>query len=169
MEAVELEQETNDQSSQYLTFELANEQYAIDILKVQEIRGFESTTQIPNTPEYLLGVINLRGSVVPIVDMRVRFNLLVSESENPVIILVKHTGKHNERIVGIVVDAVSDVHFIGMENVSKTPDLATNVVKQYVTGLATVDEQMIIMLDIDSLIEQGVLEDVLGGIPTEEA
>ncbi|MBO6557730.1 MAG: purine-binding chemotaxis protein CheW [Pseudomonadales bacterium] len=159
MESNEQHKNHLDQGRQYLTFVLAGEEYAIDILKVQEIRGFESTTQIPNTPEYLLGVINLRGSVVPIVDMRVRFSLSVEDSANPVIILVKHAASGSERIVGIVVDAVSDVYSISSEDVSKTPDLATNVVKQFVTGLATIEEKMIIMLDIDSLIGQGVLED----------
>ena len=101
--------------------------------------------------------------------MRVRFSLSVEDSANPVIILVKHTASGGERIVGIVVDAVSDVYSISSEDVSKTPDLATNVVKQFVTGLATIEEKMIIMLDIDSLIAQGVLEDgqVMG--ETEEA
>lgn len=159
MESNDKNADHEDQGRQFLTFVLAGEEYAIDILKVQEIRGFESTTQIPNTPEYLLGVINLRGSVVPIVDMRVRFNLSVEDSANPVIILVKHSANGSERVVGIVVDAVSDVYSIGAEDISKTPDLATNVVKQFVTGLATIDEKMIIMLDIDSLIAQGVLED----------
>ncbi len=151
----------SDKGRQYLTFVLAGEEYAIDILKVQEIRGFESTTQIPNTPGYLLGVINLRGSVVPIVDLRVRFHLDAQENGNPVIILVKHTLENNERIVGIVVDAVSDVYSIDPADVSRTPDLASNVVKQFVTGLATMEEKMIIMLDIDSLISQGVLADGL--------
>lgn len=151
----------DNQGRQYLTFILAGEEYAIDILKVQEIRGFESTTQIPNTPNYLLGVINLRGSVVPIVDMRIRFSLPVGENENPVIVLVKHVEQDSnaERVVGIVVDAVSDVSSISADDVSKTPDLASNVVKQFVTGLATIEEKMIIMLDIDSLISQGVLAD----------
>lgn len=169
MESNEQHEDHLDQGRQYLTFVLAGEEYAIDILKVQEIRGFESTTQIPNTPEYLLGVINLRGSVVPIVDMRVRFSLSVEDSANPVIILVKHTASGGERIVGIVVDAVSDVYSISSEDVSKTPDLATNVVKQFVTGLATIEEKMIIMLDIDSLIAQGVLEDGQVMDETEEA
>lgn len=159
MESNEINGDHEDQGRQYLTFVLAGEEYAIDILKVQEIRGFESTTQIPNTPEYLLGVINLRGSVVPIVDMRVRFNLNTQDSANPVIILVKHISNGNERVVGIVVDAVSDVYSIASGDVSKTPDLASNVVKQFVTGLATIEEKMIIMLDIDALIAQGVLED----------
>lgn len=118
MESNDKNADHEDQGRQFLTFVLAGEEYAIDILKVQEIRGFESTTQIPNTPEYLLGVINLRGSVVPIVDMRVRFNLSVEDSANPVIILVKHSANGSERVVGIVVDAVSDVYSIGAEDIS---------------------------------------------------
>lgn len=165
----DMQEGIDNHGRQYLTFILAGEEYAIDILKVQEIRGFETTTQIPNTPEYLLGVINLRGSVVPIVDMRVRFNLPVAEKENPVIVLVKHieqTSK-SERVVGIVVDAVSDVSSISEADVSKTPDLASNVVKQFVTGLATIEDKMIIMLDIDSLISQGVLAEAVAEATAE--
>ena len=169
MEAERLHEQFLDDGSQYLTFILAGEEYAIDILKVQEIRGFESTTMIPNTPEYLLGVINLRGSVVPIVDLRVRFNLTdTSTDDNAVIILVKIVIKGSERTIGVVVDAVSDVYAINQEDISETPDLAFNMVKQFVTGFATIDDKMIIMLDIDALISTGVLdEDALVDGPVE--
>lgn len=160
MEAEKIQEELLDDSLQYLTFVLAGEEYAIDILKVQEIRGFEPTTRIPNTPDYLLGVINLRGSVVPIVDLRVRFNLGEAMGrDNAVIVLVKIATQGGERVIGIVVDAVSDVYVIKQEDITDTPDLASNVVKQFVTGLATVEEKMIIMLDIDSLISSGVLDE----------
>ncbi len=160
MEAEKIQEAYLDDSLQYLTFVLAGEEYAIDILKVQEIRGFESTTRIPNTPEYLLGVINLRGSVVPIVDLRIRFNLEeASTGENAVIVLVKIVSQGGERVIGVVVDAVSDVYAINPEDVSDTPDLASNIVKQFVTGLATVEDKMIIMIDIDSLISSGVLDE----------
>ena len=160
MEAAKIQEEYLDDGKQHLTFVLAGEEYAIDILKVQEIRGFEVPTRIPSTPDYLLGVINLRGSVVPIVDLRTRFNLMEgADRESAVIVLVKLASKTGERVVGIVVDAVSDVHAINPEDISDTPDLASNVVKQFVTGLATIDEKMLIMLDIDSLISTGVLEE----------
>ena len=157
-------------ANQYLTFILAGEEYAIDILKVQEIRGLESTTRIPNTPEYLLGVINLRGAVVPIVDLRVRFDLEIADSGAEVVILVKITTSNGERVIGLVVDGVSDVYSISAEDISDTPDLASNVVRMFVTGLATVGEQMIIMLDIDHLIASGVLnEDTLNETDSQVA
>ena len=146
-------------SKQYLTFVLSGEEYAIDILKVQEIRGFETPTRIPNTPVYLLGVINLRGSVVPIVDLRVRFDLDAEGDGGAVIILVKIQTQNGERTIGVVVDAVSDVHAIDEDDVSDTPELASNTVRNFVTGLATIDSKMIIMLDIDSLITSGILEE----------
>jgi len=147
-------------SHQYLTFELASEEYAIDILKVQEIRGFESTTRIPNTPKYLLGVINLRGAVVPIVDLRLRFGLPLPESDTTtVIILVKIQTRAGVRTLGMVVDAVSEVHAIRSESITQTPDIASNAIREYITGLATIEDRMIIILDIDALITEGVLEE----------
>lgn len=162
-----IEQNSEVSGQQYLTFILAGEEYAIDILKVQEIRGFERTTRIPNTPEYLLGVINLRGSVVPVVDLRVRF-ALAGVADNPVIVLIRHQQNGGDRVVGVVVDAVSDVYAIDARNITRTPDLASNVVRQFITGLATIDEQMIIMLDIDALIAQGVLEEGQSTVQLEE-
>ncbi len=158
MEAEQILEADLAENTQYLTFVLAGEEYAIDILKVQEIRGFEKTTRIPNTPDYLLGVINLRGAVVPIVDLRVRFSLAADDNSTAVIILVKLAKELGGRVIGIVVDGVSDVHAISADDVSDTPDLASNVVKMFVTGLASIGEKMIIMLDIDSLIVSGVLD-----------
>ena len=148
---------------QYLTFVLAGEEYGISILKVQEIRSFETATRIPGTPEYLLGVINLRGSVVPIVDLGTKFDLPNVENDAvTVIILVKILTENGESTIGLVVDAVSDVYDISTDDISKAPDITSNHVKNYVTGLATVDSKMIILLDIDALVNTGVLEaDVL--------
>jgi len=147
-------------SRQYLTFILEGEEYAIDILKVQEIRGFESTTKIPNTPDYVLGVINLRGSVVPVVDLRIKFNLSdANMNSNTVTILVKIPKDSGERTVGIVVDAVSDVHAISPDDIAETPYLASGIARNFVTGLATKDSKMIIMLEIESLISTGILDE----------
>lgn len=160
MEAVQNQEDQVSVGQQYLTFILAGEEYAMDILKVQEIRGYEDTTAIPNTPDYLMGVINLRGSVVPIVDLRVRFGLVdEAGQDNQVIVLVRLSMASGERVVGIVVDAVSDVYTIDLDDIGDTPDLASSAVRQFVTGLATIAGKMIIMLDIDSLISSGVLEE----------
>lgn len=169
MNTDQIEDEFLVHGNQYLTFELAGEAYAIDILKVQEIRGFEATTRIPRTPDYLLGVINLRGSVVPVVDLRLRFNLpLPAEDSSAVIILVRIQTKGGERTLGLVVDAVSDVHAINPDDVSDTPDLASNQVKAFITGLATVAGRMLILLDITALVSVGVLEETMATIPAGE-
>lgn len=157
-----MEQQNSDQSQQYLTFKLAGEEYGIDILTVQEIRGFERATRIPGTPEYLLGVINLRGAVVPIVDLRVRFNLPdTSVGTNTVIILVKLATEHSHRTIGMVADAVSDVHLINEDQLGAVPDLSGGLAGDFISGIATVNENMIILLDVDLLINSAVLDEVL--------
>ena len=147
--------------NQYLTFILDGEEYAVDILKVQEIRGWEEATRIPNTAAFLLGVINLRGSVVPIVDLRRRFDLPMADfGKATVMILVKVLHNGNPRTIGMVVDSVSEVYTIKDEDVSDAPDFGGAIGSNFVNGLATVDEKMIILLDIDRLINEGVLDDV---------
>lgn len=155
------EEDKDRDHRQYVTFKLAGEEYGIDILKVQEIRGFERTTKIPNTQEYILGVINLRGSVVPVVDLRIKFNLpSIEHGASTVIILVRIRSSNGERTVGLVVDAVSDVHLINNDEVTVTPSLGANIARDFITGLATVEEKMIILLDIDRLVATGILEEV---------
>ena len=165
-----IDEQNEQEAMQYLTFVLAGEEYGISILKVQEIRSIESTTKIPSTPDYLLGVINLRGSVVPIVDLRIKFEMEQVETEAiPVIILVKITTKNGESTIGIVVDAVSDVYSIMPDDITKAPDIASNQVRSFVTGLATVESKMIILLDIDALINTGILDaDVLQDVSDQD-
>lgn len=161
MEALQVDEHQLSDSQQYLTFKLAGEEYGIDILTVQEIRGFERATRIPKTPDYLLGVINLRGAVVPIVDLRVRFQLEdTSVSNNTVIILVKIAGAHHHRTIGMVVDAVSDVHLISPDELGGVPNLSGALAGDFITGIATKNEKMIILLDVDLLINSAVLEDI---------
>ncbi|MCK5880999.1 MAG: purine-binding chemotaxis protein CheW [Sinobacterium sp.] len=144
---------------QYLTFLLNNQEYGVDILKVQGIQGWDNVTKLPNTPEYILGVINLRGSIVPIVDMRKRFHLDSCEyNEITVVIVVKVECYNEEKTVGLVVDAVSEVYNIDESNVNPAPQLGSAVDTEYVMGLATIEEKMIILLDVDSLIGKGILE-----------
>ncbi len=148
-------------TDQYLTFILAGEEYGIDILRVQEIRGWESATNIPNTPDFILGVINLRGAVVPIIDLRSRFGLESIEfSKTTVVIVVKIEDKEGDRIMGIVVDAVSEVYNISEDMLREAPDLGGAINTDFVKGLATVDEKMIILLNVDLLIKKGVLDDL---------
>ena len=162
MEALPMEQNPSDHRQQYLTFKLAGEEYGIDILTVQEIRGFERATRIPRTPDYLIGVINLRGAVVPIVDLRVRFKLEdTSVGNNTVIILVKIATDHAHRTIGMVVDAVSDVHLISEDELATVPNLSGALAGDFISGIATVNDKMIILLDVDLLINAAVLDDVV--------
>ena len=146
---------------QYLTFILANEEYGIDILKVREIRGWEQPTLLPNTPDYVQGVINLRGTIVPVVDLRRRFGIENKEfGKTNVVVVVKITFVDRERTVGLVVDAVSEVYNVNDDSVKPTPDLGGAISNEFVKGLATIEKKMLILLDIDRLINIGVLKDV---------
>lgn len=149
---------TDAQANQYLTFILGGEEYAVDILKVQEIRGWEQATHIPNAPEFVLGVLNLRGIVVPIVDLRLRFKLEnVEYSPTTVVVIVKVSQAGVERTVGMVVDAVSDVYTLTRDDIRETPDFGGSLSTEYVYGLATVDEKMIVILNVDRLVNSGIL------------
>ncbi len=153
--------DTSADSSQYLTFILSDEEYGVDILRVQEIKGWDTVTLIPNTPGYIKGVINLRGTIVPIIDLRLRFNLdSVNYSPLTVVIVLKIVSEDDERVMGIVVDGVSDVYNVSEDQMKPPPDFGNVVNVDYVKGLATVDEKMIIVLDIDHLLTSSVLESI---------
>lgn len=145
----------NDDSDSYqvLTFELGNETYGVDILRVQEIRGWSRVTRLPNTPEQMLGVLNLRGSIVPIVDLRKHFNLEHAEYTAVTVIIVLSTrGKNGQLNVGIVVDGVSDVADIESAAVKPTPDIGSREATAAIRGFASVGERMTVLLDVDRLL-----------------
>ncbi|OOG24243.1 chemotaxis protein CheW [Thioalkalivibrio denitrificans] len=143
----------DSQVNQYLTFSLADEYYGVDILRVQEIKGWTPVTQIPNAPAYLKGVLNLRGVIVPIVDLRMRFNLeSVEYTPTTVVIVLSLMHEDRERTFGIVVDAVSDVLNFAPEDIRPKPDFGTVVDADFISGLATLDKSMVMLLDIDRLL-----------------
>ena len=155
----EQETQSGTESSQYLTFILAEEEYAIDILRVQGIQGWDTVTAIPNTPEYILGVINLRGSVVPIVELRRRFKLeSVPFGPTTVVIIVKIKSGDKERTLGIVVDAVSEVYSLLHKDVRPAPDFGNAGNIDFVKGVATVEDKMLILLNVDELLDDNVLD-----------
>jgi purine-binding chemotaxis protein CheW len=139
--------------NQYLTFILSGEEYAVDILRVQEIKGWDNITPIPNAPVYVKGVINIRGTIVPIVDLRQKFGLQqLDYGPATVMIVLKVNCENNYRTMGIIVDAVSDVYAINSEQIRSAPDLGDITCGDFLTGLATVNDKMIIILDIDRLL-----------------
>ena len=147
-------------AGQYLTFMLAGEEYGLEILRVQEIKGWDSATPIPNTPEHVLGVLNLRGAVVPIIDLRKRFCLeSIPYGPTTVVIVVKMINDGQERTVGLVVDAVSEVYRLESKEIQPPPDMGGTISTEFVQGLATVENKMLILLEVDHLINFNVLED----------
>ena len=142
-------------ASEYLTFTLGSEEYAIDILKVQEIRGYEPPTLIANAPPFIKGVINLRGTIVPIVDLRIKFNLgKVEYTPFTVVIILNVAG----RVIGVVVDSVSDVISLTPSQIRPAPDFSATFDTKYILGLATVDSRMMIVTDIERLMTSADME-----------
>jgi purine-binding chemotaxis protein CheW len=134
---------------EFLTFTLGNEEYGVDILKVQEIRGYDAITRIANAPEFIKGVVNLRGIIVPIVDMRIKFNLgNVEYNQFTVVIILNVSG----RVVGMVVDGVSDVIMLSPDKIRPAPDFSAQFDVEYLIGLGTLDKRMLILVDIEKLM-----------------
>jgi purine-binding chemotaxis protein CheW len=136
-------------AQEYLTYSLGDEEYAIDILKVQEIRGYETPTTIANAPAFLKGVINLRGTIVPIVDLRIKFNVGQAEYTPFTVVIIINVSN---RVIGIVVDSVSDVTMLRPNQILASPEFAATVDTKYITGLATLDNRMLIVINIEQLI-----------------
>ncbi|WKB54514.1 chemotaxis protein CheW [Eleftheria terrae] len=149
MGAIEGFTETATRPREYLTFRLGQEEYGIDILKVQEIRSYEPPTRIANAPSHVKGVVNLRGVIVPIVDLRLRLNTANCEYSAFTVVIVLHVAN---RVVGAVVDGVSDVLEIAPDNVRAAPEIGSAVDAGCITGLAQVGERMLILLDIEQLM-----------------
>ena len=138
---------------QVLTFDLGGETYGVDILRVQEIRGWSPVTRIPKAPRHVLGVLNLRGSIVPIVDLRVRFGLQRAEfTPLTVIIVLSIESAAGRREFGLVVDSVSDVVDLEADAMGETPSLGGKLSAEVIDGLATVDDHMLILLNVDELV-----------------
>ncbi|AYC32584.1 chemotaxis protein CheW [Pseudomonas cavernae] len=137
------------QAQEYLTFTLGREEYAIDILRVQEIRGYDQVTAIANSPAFIKGVINLRGAIVPIVDLRIKFNLASVTYDEFTVVIILNIGR---RIVGAVVDSVSDVIALASEEIKPPPEFGSNFDTEYLLGLASADDNMLILVDIEKLM-----------------
>lgn len=140
---------------QYLTFIMADEEYGVDILSVKEIRNWDSATPIPKSPDHVRGVINLRGTIVPIIDLRQCFGMEAIEyGPLTVVLVLQVTSERGKREVGIVVDAVSDVYSLDESQVKPAPDMGATININFIKGLASIDEKMVILLNIDRLLNQ---------------
>jgi purine-binding chemotaxis protein CheW len=142
-------------SRELLTFTLGNEEYGIDILKVQEIRGYDAVTTIANAPEFIKGVVNLRGIIVPIVDMRIKFKLGKVTYDDTTVVIILNVAN---RVVGMVVDGVSDVITLKAEQIKPPPEFGSSLDTRYLQGLGTVDDRMLILVDIEKLMTSRELE-----------
>jgi purine-binding chemotaxis protein CheW len=140
---------------EFLTFTLGAEEYGMDILKVQEIRGYDAVTAIANTPAFIKGVINLRGIIVPIVDLRIKFNLGKIDYDQFTVVIILNLGA---RVVGVVVDSVSDVLTLTPEQIKPAPSLSTSLDTRYIIGLGTVEQRMLILVDIEKLMTSKDME-----------
>ncbi len=136
-------------SGEFLTFTLGAEEYGIDILKVQEIRGYDTVTKIANSPPFIKGVINLRGVIVPIVDLRIKFSLGEPTYDQFTVVIILNIGK---RVMGVVVDGVSDVIQLSSDNLHPAPEFGSILDTRYIVGLGTVEDRMIIVVDIEKLM-----------------
>ncbi|XTZ39974.1 chemotaxis protein CheW [Salmonella enterica] len=134
---------------EFLVFTLGDEEYGIDILKVQEIRGYDQVTRIANTPDFIKGVTNLRGVIVPIVDLRVKFSQGEVEYNENTVVIVLNLG---QRVVGIVVDGVSDVLSLAADQIRPAPEFAVTLSTEYLTGLGALGERMLILVNIEKLL-----------------
>ena len=136
-------------SSEYLVFSLGDEEYAVDILKVQEIRGYENVTRIANVPEFIKGVTNLRGVIVPIIDLRLKFHLDKVEYGGQTVVIVVNV---DDRIVGIVVDGVSDVMSLSPDQIKPAPEFGVTLSSDYLSGIGSLDDRMLVLVDIEKLL-----------------
>ena len=141
---------TEGNGGEYLSFTLGAEHYGVDILKVQEIRGYDAVTRVPDAPDYIKGVINLRGTIVPVIDLRLKLRLDEARYDAFTVMIVLNV---EDRVVGIVVDSVSDVIPLAAEQIRPTPEFGAAVDTRFISGIGTQDDRMLILLDIETLLD----------------
>lgn len=146
---------SNSPKKEFLSFKLGQEEYCLDILNVQEIRGYDAVTSIANTPDFIKGVINLRGNIVPIVDMRIKFHLSEARYDATTIVIILNL---NKKMIGIVVDSVSDVIALPIESIREAPRFGSAINTEFISGMATIDDRMLIVVDIQRLMSSDDLQ-----------
>ena len=155
MEAVAEKTNKTVREGKYLTFVLSDEEYGIEILKVREIIGLMDITSVPQTPNYMKGVINLRGKVIPVIDLRLKFSMPEQEHTQETCTIVVEVGN---TLIGIIVDSVSEVSDIGSKEIEETPQLGQDIDTNFIMGMGKLKEKLIILLDIDKVLSADELE-----------
>lgn len=145
-------------SSQFLTFTVGESEYGVDIMMVREIKGWTETTRLPNTPEYIRGVMNLRGSIIPTFDLRCRFGQGLTKAHAKNVVVILAVGSRN---VGVLVDAVSDILTVQPHEIKASPEVDTAVDERFVTGLIAVEDRMVVVLDINHLFDAHHIENLI--------
>lgn len=151
----ELQAVHEEEKQQYITFTIGEEEYGVDIMAVREIKAWSETTHLPNTPVFMRGVLNLRGLIIPIFDLRCRFGLGLTEATNMHVVIIVQVS---DRFVGILVDTVSDIISVGQSAVQEVPRMERNIDDEYLSGLVTIGEKMIALLDVDLLFNPQAIE-----------
>ena len=165
LSALNMEVTEEDKGSQFLSFDVGGEEFAVDILSVQEIRGWEQPTYLPNSPVYIKGVLNLRGTIVPVMDLRNRFRFKNAEySETTVIIILKVTQSDKERLMGCVVDGVSDVFNIEESEITEVPDYGSGVDSRFTAGVMTVEDHAVTLLELSNLLSLELIDHPYTGV-----
>ncbi|KLJ02774.1 chemotaxis protein CheW [Luteimonas sp. FCS-9] len=149
-----MSQPESQNAGEYLTFTLGDEHYGVDILKVQEIRGYDAVTRLPDAPDYIKGVINLRGTIVPVIDLRLKLRLAEARYDSFTVMIVLNV---DDRVVGIVVDGVSDVVPLAGDQIRPTPEFGAAIDTRCISGIGTFDDRMLILLDIETLLDSAEL------------
>ena len=157
MTTVQQQDPSTEQRQEFLTFNLGNEQYGVDILRVQEIRGWEPLREMPDAPAYYKGVLDFRGQILPVVDLRVRFGLKDVDYKTTTVIIVL-ANDHDNNMMGVVVDAVSDVLMVKPSDIKAAPDMGSKINTDYVVGMVSRDDGMIMLVDSGRLIDVQELE-----------
>jgi len=148
-------QAVKEEQYQYITFTIGDEEYGVDIMAVREIKAWSDTTHLPNTPEFMRGVLNLRGVIVPIFDLRCRFGMGLTKATKMHVVIIVQVG---ERLVGILVDTVSDILSVGESAMQDVPRMDRNIDDEYLSGLVTVEERMVALLDVELLFNSKAIE-----------
>lgn len=152
-----LDKSTDDPRHEYLTFSLGDKQYGVDILKVKEIRGWEALREMHDVPAYIKGVLDFRGSIIPIVDLRIRFGIEDVEYQ-PTTVIIVLAAEQDDSMMGVVVDAVSDVLAVRQSQIKAAPSMGSRIKTDYVLGMVSREQDMIMLLDSDRLVNKEELE-----------